>query len=137
MSATVLWDDRETVAEGAVADDDHLWLSAGDLEAATGWVLKPVGLCREDACVPLPRDGSWSDAEGRVDVAAFAARFNRPIVRDEDRTIWAFGSRASGPGTEAGSIDAPDVTLPDVHGELHSLSDYRGKKVLILSWGSY
>jgi AhpC/TSA family len=137
MSATVLWDDRVIVADEAVEDGEHLWLSAADLEAATGWVLKPVGLCQDDACVPLPRDGSWSDGAGRVDLAAFAARFNRPIVRDQDHSIWAFGSRASGQQSDTDSIDAPDFTLPDVDGELHSLSDYRGKKVLILSWGSY
>ena len=28
------------------------------------------------------------------------------------------------------SLDAPDFSLPDLDGKMHSLSDYRGKKVL-------
>ncbi|MCC7122956.1 MAG: redoxin domain-containing protein [Gammaproteobacteria bacterium] len=35
------------------------------------------------------------------------------------------------------SLEAPDFTLPDLDGRLHSLSDYRGKKVFLFSWGSY
>ena len=31
--------------------DDALWISAKDLERATGWTLKPEGLCQDDACV--------------------------------------------------------------------------------------
>ena len=48
------------------------------------------------------------------------------------------------PGLRAGqrrdalfSLEAPDFTLPDVDGRLHSLSDYRGSKVFMFSWGSY
>ena len=28
-------------------------------------------------------------------------------------------------------IEAPDFTLPDQNGEMHSLSDYRGQKVIL------
>ena len=38
----------------------------------------------------------------------------------------ALGQRANGA-----------LTLPDIDGKLHSLSDYRGKKVFLFSWGSY
>jgi peroxiredoxin len=32
---------------------------------------------------------------------------------------------------------APDFTLPDLDGRMHSLSDYRGKKVFLLAWASW
>jgi peroxiredoxin len=35
------------------------------------------------------------------------------------------------------TLEAPDFTLPDIDGKQHSLSDYRGKKVLLLSWASW
>jgi cytochrome c-type biogenesis protein len=35
------------------------------------------------------------------------------------------------------SFDAPDFTLPDMNGNTHSLSDFRGKKVLLLTWASW
>ena len=39
-------------AEHSVAARDGLWMSPKDAEKATGWTLKPEGMCRADACVP-------------------------------------------------------------------------------------
>jgi hypothetical protein len=36
-----------------------------------------------------------------------------------------------------GSVEAPDFTLPDLDGRMHSLSDYRGRKVVLLTWASF
>jgi len=52
---TVLHEQCEVVCTSARADGDDLWLSAHELEAATGWSMKPEGLCRGDACLPIPR----------------------------------------------------------------------------------
>jgi peroxiredoxin len=35
------------------------------------------------------------------------------------------------------SLEAPDFTLPDPAGRPHRLSDYRGKKVLLVTWASW
>jgi peroxiredoxin len=35
------------------------------------------------------------------------------------------------------SLEAPDFTLPDLEGALHSLSDHRGKKRLLIAWASW
>lgn len=136
MAATIIYGERDAyVATGSVREDgDHLWLSAQDAGTSTGWTLKPEGLCRGEACVPLPGDGSWTDSEGRIDIAAFARREGRPLVRDEQHGIWAFGPRAQQEQTDE---LAPDFTLPDIDGELHSLADYRGRKVFLYTWGSY
>ena len=32
---------------------------------------------------------------------------------------------------------APDFTLPDLAGQIHTLSDYRGKKVLLVAYASW
>lgn len=137
MSATILYGHEPVIAEDAREDGERLWLSAEDLASATGWELKPEGLCKDEACVPLPADGSWLDAEGRVDLTAFARLFGRPVVRDEEHSVWAFGESASARQDHLSSLQAPDFTLPDLDGNMHSLSDYRGKKVMLLAWASW
>ena len=122
------------LGENSSSDNEDLWLTPADLEAATGWILKPEGLCRAETCVPLPASGAWTDAQGRVDLAAFALHEGRALVRDAGRGIWAFGAEAH-VGPE--SVMAPDFTFPDLDGKPHSLSDYRGRKVFLYTWGSY
>ena len=57
--ATVLTEQGEMTLSAT----NGLWLSADDAERATGWTLKPEGMCHDDVCVPLPVH------DGRVDVA--------------------------------------------------------------------
>ena len=134
----IMFDERETeLARGARTDGDRLWLEPEALEAATGWALKPEGLCRADACVPLPADGSWTDDAGRVDVTAFATRFDRPVVHDHEHDVWAFGESAIARQQALDSAQAPDFTLPDLDGRPHSLADFRGRKLFLYAWGSY
>jgi peroxiredoxin len=35
------------------------------------------------------------------------------------------------------SLQAPDFTLPDLTGEMHSLTDYRGQKIFMIAWASW
>jgi hypothetical protein len=118
----------------ASEDSEGLWVTSSDLQAATGWKLKPEGLCRAQACIPLPASGEWTDAQGRIDLAAFARHEGRASVRDTERGIWAFGAAAH---MATQSAQAPDFTFPDIDGKQHSLSDCRGRKVFLYTWGSY
>ena len=138
MPVTVLYGEQEARQPGdARQEGERLWLSADDLAAATGWVLKPEGLCKDEACVPLPRDGSWRDEAGRIELTAFARRFGQPVVRDEEHDVWAFGESAQAREDQLQSLEAPDFTLPDLDGRMHALSDFRGRKIFLYSWGSY
>ena len=133
--STILYDDRTTAGLSAAVDGDHLWLTPAELQQATGWKLEPEGLCRGDACVRL--DAGWQDAQGRVDLAAFARYMGQPVVREDAAGAWAFGESVNARRDQLFSLEAPDFTLPDLDGKLHSLSDFRGKKVFMFSWGSY
>lgn len=136
MSATtILYDNRVTEGLNALVDGEHLWLSPTDLGAATGWKLETEGLCRGDACVRT--EAAWLDNEGRVDLAAFAHHMGQPATREEAHGAWAFGESVNTRRDALFSLQAPDFTLPDIDGQMHSLSDYRGKKVFLYSWGSY
>lgn len=135
MKTTILYDDRITEVDTAEVDGERVWLAADDFFAATGWKLESVGLCRGDACVRT--DQAWLDDAGRIDLSAFARHMGQPMVRDEASKAWAFGASVNTRRDQLFSLEAPDFTLPDLDGKLHSLSDYRGKKVFMYSWGSY
>ena len=118
--------------------DDALWISAKDLERATGWTLKPEGLCRNDVCMAV----APADRERLVDGDAVCASglwetLGRPALHDEARSVWMLGEAAADRSTQLESLEAPDFTLPDITGKLHTLSDFRGKKVLLATWASW
>jgi hypothetical protein len=66
---TVIHEERETEIPGARVAGDHLWLAKDDVHRATGWTLKPEGLCREDICVPASSSRAY-----RVSTPAHVAR---------------------------------------------------------------
>jgi len=133
---TLLTDAKEMEVQDARVEGERLWLTGADLEAATGWSLRPEGLCRGDVCVPLPPGRELVRGE-RIDVAAVWRHLGKPIVHSDDGSAWALGEAASDRAAQLRSLEAPDFTLPDVAGRMHSLSDYRGKKVLLVSWASW
>lgn len=135
MSATILYGETASAAPGARVDGEHLWLAPAELSRTTGWKLESQGLCKGDACVRT--DASWLDADGRVDLTAFAAHLGQPVVRDDASRTFAFGAALKTRHDQMFSLEAPDFALPDLSGRLHRLSDYRGKKVFLHSWGSY
>ena len=51
---TLLTDHGTTTVQSGQAAGEDLWLSAPDVERATGWALKPEGFCKGDVCVPVP-----------------------------------------------------------------------------------
>ena len=108
-----------------------LWLAAGDASRVTGWTLKPEGMCREDQCVPLP---SAAVAADRVDVEAFWRRLGHPVLCSDDRETWVLGTGAGERNAALAGLMAPDFTLPDLSGTARTLSDLRGKKVLLVTW---
>src|SRR5690349_20453124 len=120
--------------EAAVAARDGLWLGPDDAAQATGWTFKPEGMCRDDMCVPL--DGTLL-RDGRVDVEAFWRRFGNPVLRDAAGEVWLLGAGAEARNDALARLEAPDFTLSDAAGVSRTLSDLRGKKVLLATWASW
>lgn len=117
---------------------DQLWLSAEETETVSGWTLKPEGLCRGDICLPIP-DGDAEDfvADGHINLAAFWRRMDKPVAHSRDGGVWAFGEGADDRAQRLQSLEAPDFSLPDLNGDIHRLSDYRGKNVFLVSFASW
>ena len=122
------------VGEISVSATNGLCVSAEDAERASGWVLKPEGMCRGELCVPL-RQGMRRD--GRIDLAAFWRLRGNPVVHDQRGEIWMLGAGADERNAALAGEQAPDFALPDLAGTPHRLSDLRGKKVFLSTWASW
>ena len=135
---TLLTESGEHEVAGAEASNEALWCPARDAEHATGWVSKPEGLCRGPVCVPLPvgREREFV-AGGRINLAALWRHLGQPAVRSEQGHVWVLSESARERKAALSSLEAPDFTLPDPAGRMHRLSDYRGKKVFLVTWASW
>ena len=138
MPATIIYGDKTSNANRALVEDDNLWLSPTDLTRVTGWELKPEGACLGDRCVLIPAGREKEFVRpGLFNLSAFARHLGEPSVNDKQHTLWSFSEAPDQIGERLHSLVAPDFTLPDLDGKLHSLSDYRGNKVLLMSWASW
>ena len=116
------------------ADGESLWLDPADAERATGWSLKPEGMCRAELCVPLGPDVV---RDGKVDVARFWRRLGNPLLTDAAKEVWVLGAGADDRNAALAGLEAPDFTLPDLDGVPHRLAELRGRKVFLATWASW
>ena len=139
---TVLFADRQVQLESALEDPNDLWVKAADLPRVNGFGLKPQGACREELCIPVKQEGEGAlvvkrGGETRFNLTAFARKLGQAFVHDAETRVWSFGEI---PVLRASFLDggiAPDFALPDHKGRTVRLSDFRGKKVLLLAWASW
>ncbi len=130
-TATIIDDDHELHVR-VTPRADTLLVDPDDLPA-TGWSLKPEGLCRGEVCVPV-RDREALVSRDGIDLRAFAKTLARPIAIEPDAALAVLGEPdASGPR----SLDAPDFTLPDLDGNPVSLRAFDGRKRLLIAWSSW
>jgi hypothetical protein len=140
IHATLVYDDVATPVS-AQEENDQLWITTADLTRATRFEVKPQGVCREELCFPLPkaRQADFLHKQSGKEwfnLTAFAGLGHQPVARDAATSTWYFGLRSDQRQTLA-SLRAPDFTLPDINGKMHSLSDFRGKKILLVTWASW
>ncbi len=114
---------------------DCLLLAPADLHALLGWQVKEQTLCRDDCCLPLSFHPQLMQGD-KVDLAALAALQQMPLAIDEDARVLSVGDSAE---EQLGALQtaAPDFALPDLAGNVHRLSDYRGQKILLVTWASW
>jgi hypothetical protein len=146
IHATVIYDDAATNISAAREDADQLWITTADLKRATRFEVKPQGVCRDELCFPLPKAkrevfihkdaGSGNSRQSWFNMTAFAALVHQPVAHDAALETWYFGLR-SDQRQQLSSLQAPDFALPDLHGKLHRLSDFHGKKILLVTWASW
>ena len=137
-TATVLYEDRETGTDAARSTEDGLWVPLSELKAVSGWELKPEGVCKDEVCVPVPDARRHELIRDEVfSLTEFARLIEQPVAHDENNGVWYFGPPAWEWKSRLASRVAPDFTLPDLSGHLHTLSELKGKKVFLLFWATW
>lgn len=142
---TVIYDNIATVVSRPPATfqaNHDLWVTLGDLTRATKFVLKPQGVCRDELCFPLPksRKAAFLRQQAKTrwfNLSEFARLLHQPAASEAEAAVWYIGERPEVQNAFVNSLAAPDFTLPDVNGQPHSLREFRGKKVLLLTWASW
>lgn len=118
----LLIDGESPTREAHVVDPAHP-------ERVLGWERKPEGLCRADVCVPVP--------SGLLDLAGVAKALGRPLVTDSTMDVAAMGAAPQSRGMALLSGQAPDFTLKDLAGKEWTLSQFRGRKVVLYAYASW
>ena len=136
LATLTLLDEDSPLQVPAIVDADGVRLWPDVVQRSLGWRLEAAGLCRGDTCVPLRPEHGLLRHDG-LDVRALASLLDRPLALDVDERIACLGASAAERGHRLRSLDAPAFTLPDLDGHPHSLSDHRGRKVLLLAWASW
>ena len=142
QAMTVLYDGRVVVVEKTLADPNDLWIVPADLPRVNGFELKPEGACLDELCIPVLQD---RDSELLVirsgqkwfNVTELARSLQQPFVADHDQRVWSLGEIPVTRTRFLSAAVAPDFALPDRQGTLVRLSDFRGTKVLLVTWASW
>jgi hypothetical protein len=141
-AATALYLDRTVAIEHTLDDPTDLWVTPADLGEVNGFELKPEGACLAELCIPVDQ-GPGSEIVTRrgeetwFSLTGFARKIGQSFVADHERRVWSF---APVPATRSSFVDqgyAPDFALTDRQGKTVRLSDFRGKKVLVVTWASW
>jgi hypothetical protein len=131
-ASTVLYDDRAVTLDKVRPDPKDLWVRTADLPRINQFEVKPQGACRADMCIPLSKDlksGEWFNLTG------FARKIHQSYVNDSG--AWSFSEIPLVRGDFYRTRMAPDFAVPDRTGRIVHLSDFRGKKVLVVTWASW
>ena len=137
MSLGLIVNHTGEIAQAEVGSEfGQFAIPLNDFEIITGWKLKPQGLCIDQICVAV-RDPKSLTNQTEIDIVEFARITNQNIVVDHVRKIAALGEHADTRSEAMTTLDAPDFTLPDIHGKQISFSDFNRRKRLLLAWSSW
>jgi len=131
-TTTVLYGDRAVPLQKIQPDPKDLWVRQADLPKINDFEVKPEGACRADLCIPLSKDllrGEWFNLTG------FARKTGQAFLNES--SVWSFGEIPVLRGAFYNSRIAPDFAVPDRRGKILHLNDFRGKKVLVITWASW
>jgi hypothetical protein len=132
---TIIDDGRPRQIEATVRADRTL-LAPQSLATELGWELKSEGLCKGDACYPVPSPNKLL-VDDLIDLERFAEVLGRPIALSHEHGVAALGTAAATRADSMESLKAPDFSLPDLDGRMHSLSEHLGKKVFLVAHASW
>ena len=136
MTTFTILDEGHECRVKTTASHDRTLIAPAELTTTLGWELKPEGLCKGSACYPVSQSDELL-VEGAVDLERFAAKTGRPLALCSEHGVAALGTAATVRADSMENLKAPNFTLPDLDGRMHSLSEHRGKKVFLVAHASW
>jgi hypothetical protein len=136
MERFTILDAGHPVELAAEIAGEQVALDANSVHEELGWSLRPEGLCRGSVCVPV-RDRAALVSQRGIDLAELARVLDRPLALDVAERAAALGTPVAERRAALEGLEAPDFTLPDLAGRRHTLSGFRGKKVLLIAYASW
>jgi peroxiredoxin len=142
MATTVIHAGNVTTLSNTLPDANDLWVLTDDIPKVNGFVLKPEGMCRDDICIPLRQDEDSDLVLSRsgkkwFSLTQFARNLKQAFARDLETDTWSFGDIPLTRDRFLHAAMAPDFELKDRQGKSVKLSDFRGKKVMLVTWASW
>ena len=141
-NATVLFEQNVVTLSDTLADPTDLWIPSEDLTRVNGFELKQEGACLDEICVPVKQDEDsdmFVRREGRTwfNVTELADKLQQPVVVDYEAGVYSFGAIPVTRASFRGQAVAPNFELTDRNGNKVQLSDFKGKKIMLLTWASW
>ena len=130
--ATVLFGDRVTQLTETRVENGDLWIPAEQLPRVNEFTVNPQGACRADICIPLSKALKRS---GWLNLSGFARKVRQSLVTEGQ--VWSLGEM---PALRSGFLEsrtAPGFAAGDRQGRTVRLKDFRGRKILLLTWASW
>jgi peroxiredoxin len=142
LADTALYNDHAIELEKTIADPNDLWVTPADLEKINGFVVKPQGMCLGEICIPLPKKAEGEltvtrDGQQWINATELARKLGQAYAVDRDSGTWSFAAIPAQRASFLESAVAPDFELKDREGKTVRLSDFRGKKVMLVTWASW
>jgi hypothetical protein len=136
MERFTLIESERVVQIPARIEGERVRLDPAGLRDALGWEVHDGLLCSDALCIPVADEAALVSDDG-LDLAGFARVQERALALDVAERAAFLGGSARERAQALASQHAPDFTLPDLDGRPHSLSEQRGKKVLLVAWASW
>jgi hypothetical protein len=136
MSAFTIVDAERAVPVQAQVTGGRVLLDPVALKDGLGWEIHDGLLCNDSMCIPLADERALV-RDGGVDLETLAGALDRPLALDVAEGAAFLGSSARERSQALAARQAPDFSLPDLDGHLHTLREHRGKKILLVAWASW
>ena len=136
MDTITIIDAERAVPLRARVAGERVLLDPAALKDGLGWEIHDGLLCNDAMCIPLSDEGALV-SDGGIDLAALARALDRPLALDTEEGAAFLGTSARERSQALAAQQAPDFSLPDLDGRLHTLREHRGKKILLVAWASW
>jgi len=127
---------QETTALQGTWIDGEPYVTPEDLETVLGWQVKPEGLCKNDACIPIEDSVNFGEGDS-MNLKDVATLVGHPSLSAPDVGMIAIGQAHDVRSKALKDRVAPNFTLPDISGIDRSMSDWAGKKRLLVAFSSW